>query len=86
MIASPATVGEVVRRTAERLDADGILTARIDAELLVAHVLGLSRADLVVDGKSSHPDVPESDFRLSRFAEGHLLTSPFPYVGAGEMR
>ena len=43
-------------------------------------------ADLVVDGKSSDPDVPESDFRLSRFAEGHLLTSPFPYVGAGEMR
>jgi glycine/D-amino acid oxidase-like deaminating enzyme len=43
-------------------------------------------ADLVVDGKSSDPDVPESDFRLSRFAEGALLTSPHPYVGAGQMR
>ncbi|GAA2900397.1 FAD-binding oxidoreductase [Pseudonocardia halophobica] len=43
-------------------------------------------ADLVVDGKSSHPDVPEYDFRLSRFAEGALLRSPHPYVGAGEMR
>lgn len=43
-------------------------------------------ADLVVDGKSSRPDVPESDFRLSRFAEGALLRSPHPYVGAGEMR
>ncbi|NMO88404.1 FAD-binding oxidoreductase [Actinomycetospora sp. TBRC 11914] len=43
-------------------------------------------ADLVVDGKSSDPDVPESDFRLSRFAEGNLLTSPHPYVGAGQMR
>ncbi|MCE3552688.1 FAD-binding oxidoreductase [Pseudonocardia sp. RS11V-5] len=43
-------------------------------------------ADLVVDGGSSHPDVPESDFRLSRFAEGALLRSPHPYVGAGEMR
>jgi hypothetical protein len=43
-------------------------------------------ADLVVDGKSSDPDIPERDFRLARFAEGDLLTSPFPYVGAGEMR
>lgn len=43
-------------------------------------------ADLVVDGTSSHPDIPESDFRLSRFAEGALLRSPHPYVGAGEMR
>ena len=43
-------------------------------------------ADLVVDGKSGRPDVPESDFRLSRFAEGALLRSPHPYVGAGEMR
>jgi sarcosine oxidase subunit beta len=43
-------------------------------------------ADLVVDGKSSDPDIPESDFRLSRFAEGDLLTSPHPYVGAGQMR
>jgi glycine/D-amino acid oxidase-like deaminating enzyme len=43
-------------------------------------------ADLVVDGRSSHPAVPESDFRLARFAEGRLLRSPHPYVGAGEMR
>ena len=31
------------------------------------------------------PD-PESDFRLSRFAEGDLLKTPYPYVGAGQMR
>ncbi|MCF7551747.1 FAD-binding oxidoreductase [Pseudonocardia sp. WMMC193] len=43
-------------------------------------------ADLVIEGRSSHPDIPESDFRLSRFAEGALLRSPHPYVGAGEMR
>jgi sarcosine oxidase subunit beta len=43
-------------------------------------------ADLVVDGKSSDPGIPESDFRVSRFAEGALLRSPHPYVGAGEMR
>jgi sarcosine oxidase, subunit beta len=43
-------------------------------------------ADLVLDGASSVPETPASDFRLSRFAEGDLLTSPHPYVGAGQMR
>ncbi|MGY1722640.1 NAD(P)/FAD-dependent oxidoreductase [Blastococcus sp. SYSU DS0533] len=52
----------------------------------ISPAVGRLVADLVVDGKSSDVDVPESDFRLSRFAEGALLTSPFPYVGAGEMR
>jgi release factor glutamine methyltransferase len=42
-------VGDVVRRTARQLDAEGILTARLDAELLVAHVLGVSRSTLVVE-------------------------------------
>jgi sarcosine oxidase, subunit beta len=52
----------------------------------IAPSVGRLVADLVVDGKSSDPDIPESDFRLSRFAEGELLTSPHPYVGAGQMR
>lgn len=43
-------------------------------------------ADLVLDGRSGDPDVPEADFRLSRFAEGAPLRSPHPYRGAGEMR
>ena len=44
------------------------------------------KADLVVDGHSADPRIPESDFRLARFAEGDLLKTPYPYVGAGEMR
>ncbi|NHC24335.1 FAD-binding oxidoreductase [Nocardioides sp. IC4_145] len=43
-------------------------------------------ADLLLEGDSTDPDIPASDFRLERFAEGRLLTSPHPYVGAGEMR
>ncbi len=43
-------------------------------------------ADLIVDGDSRDPDVPAADFRLERFAEGQLLSSLHPYVGAGEMR
>lgn len=43
-------------------------------------------ADLVFEGDSTDPDIPASDFRLERFAEGKPLTSLHPYVGAGEMR
>jgi sarcosine oxidase, subunit beta len=52
----------------------------------ISSAVGQLVADLVVDGKSSDADIPKSDFSLSRFAEGALLTSPFPYAGAGEMR
>jgi sarcosine oxidase subunit beta len=52
----------------------------------IAPAVGRLVADLVVDGKSSDADIPADDFRLSRFAEGELLVSPFPYVGAGQMR
>jgi sarcosine oxidase, subunit beta len=43
-------------------------------------------ADLVIEGDSTDPAVPASDFRFERFAEGKLLSSLHPYVGAGEMR
>jgi glycine/D-amino acid oxidase-like deaminating enzyme len=43
-------------------------------------------ADLVLEGDSTDPDIPAGDFRLERFAEGKLLRSLHPYVGAGEMR
>jgi glycine/D-amino acid oxidase-like deaminating enzyme len=52
----------------------------------IAPAVGQLVADLVVDGRSSDANVLESDFRLSRFAEGTLLRSPHPYAGAGEMR
>lgn len=52
----------------------------------IAPAVGRLIADLVVDGRSADPRIPESDFRLSRFAEGELLTSPYPYSGAGQMR
>ena len=52
----------------------------------IAPAVGRLVADLVVDGHSNDPRIPHSDFRLSRFAENHLLKSPYPYVGAGQMR
>ncbi len=52
----------------------------------ISPAVGRLVADLVVDGRSSDPRIPERDFRLERFAEGDLLRTPYPYVGAGEMR
>ncbi|MEH3142764.1 MAG: FAD-dependent oxidoreductase [Mycobacterium kyogaense] len=52
----------------------------------IAPAVGRLTADIVTDGHSRDPRIPASDFRLSRFAEGDLLTTPYPYVGAGQMR
>ncbi len=52
----------------------------------ISPAVGRLVADLVVDGHSNDPRIPESDFRLSRFDDGDLLKTRFPYVGAGEMR
>ena len=52
----------------------------------IAPAVGRLIADLVVDGRSADPRIPETDFRLSRFADGDLLKTPYPYVGAGQMR
>lgn len=40
------TLGEVLRRSADHLAAKGSETPRLDAELLLAHALGLTRVDL----------------------------------------
>jgi glycine/D-amino acid oxidase-like deaminating enzyme len=52
----------------------------------IAPAVGRLVADIVVDGRSADPRIPETDFRLARFDEGALLKTPFPYVGAGQMR
>jgi len=52
----------------------------------IAPAVGRLIADLVIDGASGDPRVPEQGFRLSRFTEADWLKSPYPYVGAGEMR
>jgi glycine/D-amino acid oxidase-like deaminating enzyme len=52
----------------------------------IAPAVGRLIADLVIDGASGDPRIPERSFRLSRFTEAALLKSPYPYAGAGEMR
>ncbi|MCV7303452.1 FAD-binding oxidoreductase [Mycobacterium barrassiae] len=71
-----------------RTDVDGLVIAAgfSGHGFKIAPAVGKLIADLVVDGRSGDPRIPETDFRLSRFAEGDLLTSPYPYSGAGQMR
>lgn len=52
----------------------------------ISPAVGNLVADLVLEGDSTDPEVPASDFRLERFAESAPLRSLHPYVGAGEMR
>lgn len=43
------TVGRALAETTERLDAAGCESPRVDAEILVAHVLGTSRSQLALE-------------------------------------
>jgi sarcosine oxidase, subunit beta len=52
----------------------------------ISPAVGELIADLVCDGVSGDPLIPETDFRLTRFAEGFPLVSPNPYLGAGQLR
>ncbi|HEY7177858.1 MAG TPA: peptide chain release factor N(5)-glutamine methyltransferase [Gaiella sp.] len=72
------TVADVVRRTAQRLDAEGIVMARLDAELLVAHVLGLSRSALAVE-RNRDVTVAERE-RVAALAARRAAREPLQYV------
>jgi sarcosine oxidase subunit beta len=48
--------------------------------------VGELMADLIVSGASRHPDIDHLNFRWQRFGDEDLLTSPHPYLGAGQMR
>ncbi|WP_405487609.1 NAD(P)/FAD-dependent oxidoreductase [Nocardia sp. NBC_00511] len=52
----------------------------------ISPAVGHLVADLLLDGRSTLPGVDSADFRYTRFAEGSPLLSPYPYLGAGEMR
>jgi len=46
---APTTLGALVRSAAARLEAGGSGSARLDAEVLIAHALGVARTDLFTD-------------------------------------
>ena len=78
MSAAPETVGEVVRRTAARLETGGLLTARLDAELIVAHVLELTRAALALERGRVVTDAEAE--RVAKLTARRAAREPLQYV------
>jgi release factor glutamine methyltransferase len=78
-MSTPPTAGEVLRRTTLELDAAGILTARLDAELIVAHVLGLSPAGLALE-RQRRALTPAEQTRVADLAARRAAREPLQYV------
>lgn len=71
-------VRQALERTAERLDTAGCETPRVDAELLVAHVLGTTRSGVVADG--DRPLTEAEAASLAALVERRSVREPLAYV------
>jgi release factor glutamine methyltransferase len=68
---------EAVRRVAQVLDASGVPSPRVDAEILVAHVLGVSRSEVY----SADDQLGEEQLRrLNSAQERRRLREPLAYI------
>lgn len=75
---SEATVGGLLRTATEKLRAAGSESARLDAELLLAHVLEVERTTVL-----AHPEVPVGErhgARLARLIERRASGEPVAYI------
>jgi release factor glutamine methyltransferase len=71
-------VTRALRETSERLDAAGCESADVDAEILVAHVLGVSRSELVLD--SARKLSKSEDENLEELVARRATREPLAYV------
>jgi release factor glutamine methyltransferase len=72
------TVREALARVRARLAAAGCDTPRVDAELLLAHVLGTTRSSVLADGERAlSADEAEE---LARLTERRATREPLAYV------
>jgi release factor glutamine methyltransferase len=71
------TALEAVHEVARELEAAGVPSPRVDAEHLVAHVLGLSRSGVY---SSSGPVVDEQELHLRSLLERRRAREPLAYV------
>jgi release factor glutamine methyltransferase len=69
---------EAVAAAEGALARAGVLTPRVDSELLVAHVLGVSRTALYADGRRSLSR--EEEARLRRLVERREAREPAAYI------
>ena len=59
-----ATVADLLRDAVARLRDAGSESPRLDAEVLLANVLGIDRS-----GLAAHPEAPVGEGQLARFSE-----------------
>ena len=66
------TIGSLLRSAGQTLSASGSESARLDAELLLGHVLGVGRATLLAEPESVVSDTQAADFAglIERRARG----------------
>ncbi len=74
----PLTTQKLLREASERLSAAGIDTPRLDAEVLLMHVLGLDRAGLY--RQLSEPVAPAAVHRFLELVERRLRGEPVAYL------
>jgi release factor glutamine methyltransferase len=68
---------EAVRMVAQKLDESGVPSPRVDAEILVAHVLGVSRSEVY----SADDQLSEEELRgLHSAQERRRLREPLAYI------
>ena len=68
---------EAVRMVAQKLDESGVPSPRVDAEILVAHVLGVSRSEVY----SADDQLGEEELRrLNSAQERRRLREPLAYI------
>jgi len=72
------TLGELLAETAARFDAAGIETPQVDSEVLLAHMLGLTRSELQLDRTRELSD--EEAQRARALVERRAAREPLAYV------
>jgi len=72
------TIADAIRETTERLARTGIPTARLDAEVLLRHVLGLDRTQLFV--RLREPLSAQDRGELDALVDRRLAGEPIAYL------
>lgn len=75
---STLTLNEAIRKAAEKLAESGITTARLDAELLLAHILKKDRTWIFTHLYDALD--PENDKAFQELLERRTLREPFQYI------
>ena len=72
------TIGEALRASTDELERAGVDSPRLDAELLLAHALGFSRAELYAHTERALTEADAA--RMQKLVERRRRREPLAYV------